>query len=726
MRTKKKTPTESKKKEIKKERPSPSSRTHSPVKEVFKKAKSTPVLRREPDQAPAIQSVQRGTIDKNWKGFAFLVFENKSFEDAYLSQERARHLFHGDRVEAKLNQAKFPVMISVLGHRFRSMVGRFRHEKPAFEGDSPLKKSKSNETASGAGGWFVYERKKAYEIVYLPPSPRLMGIREGDWLKIDLTFHEQGDYPVTGEVVEAYGDAIPASADIEMVSGEYGLNEHHSQQAEDEAEAFKFQIPPGRTDLRDVPFITIDGQTARDFDDAVFVEKQGSGFLLWVAIADVSYYVQLGTALDREAQERGTSVYFPERAFHMLPRKLSENLCSIRPLEPRLALVAKMAFDPEGNLIQTDLMEAVMESKRRATYEEIQAEFEARGQDQAWEYKNHFKLYHLLRKSREQRGTIDFDLPESEVRTDPMGEVLSIRRRFRVDSHRLIEEFMIAANEAVTTWMLSKSWPFVYRVHEVPSLASLAKFQLLAHSMGIPFSVKETITSKKIADLIAELDGHPAQALLNMAALRSMKQAVYSSVHQGHFGLASSAYTHFTSPIRRYPDLVVHRLIRMVLQGEKLSEASRKKLEMDLAQICEHCSYRERLAADAERESIKLKQVRLMAKHVGEDFDGTVVGMAGSGIFIQLGDPYVEGMISADTLEDDHYEWIESRMIFRGQRSGKAFKIGDQCRVKTVKADLDKRQIEFTLVSMAAKPTPSPVIEKEKPKTKKKQTRNSV
>ena len=690
---------------------------------------------KEKELESTFQSVQKATVDKNWKGFAFLVFENKSFEDAYVAPERAKSLFHGDRVEVRLNRAKFPVMISVLGHRFKTMVGRYSSTRP-LEGEESLPSapvssslklrstthSKASQSRSG-GGWLIYERKKAYEVVYLPASPRLKELKEGDWLKIELTFHEEGSDLVTGEILEIYGDSIPASADIDMVAGEFGLTEHHSAQAEAEAKKFTFQIPEGRVDLRKIPFITIDGETARDFDDAVYVEKQNSHYRLWVAIADVSHYVQVGTHLDREARERGTSVYFPERAFHMLPSGLSENLCSIRPLEPRLTLVAKMEFDSEGNRTGIELMEAVIESKRRATYEEIQAESEKNQKNSRWEFAQHFELYQILKKSRERRGTIDFDLPEAEVRLEPNGEVLSIKKRTRVDSHRLIEEFMIAANEAVTVWMLGKNWPFVYRVHEEPSLASLAKFQLLAHSMGIPFSVKEAITSKKIADLISELEGHPAQALLNMAALRSMKQAVYSSVHQGHFGLASTAYTHFTSPIRRYPDLVVHRLIRMVLRNSTFRGTDRDALEKELAQICEHCSYHERLAADAEREAIKLKQVRVMSKHLGEDFDASVVGMVASGIFVQLEDPYVEGLISVASLSDDRYEWLESRMILRGQASGRSFKIGDQFRVKTVKVDLDKRQIEFVLLETQLEPHAKT---SQLPRVKRKSNRNSV
>ena len=258
-----------------------------------------------------------------------------------------------------------------------------------------------------------------------------------------------------------------------MVAAEYSLVEHHSAAAEREAREFGAEVDLGelerRRDLRGVAFITIDGETARDFDDAVFVERRKSGYVLWVAIADVSHYVTPGSALDRESRSRGTSVYFPERAFHMLPRALSENLCSLKPDVPRLSLVARMEFDRKGERESVEVMEAVIQSRRRATYEQIQAEHEANRRDPAWEFAAHFELYRTLRETRSARGSIDFDLPESEVRVEPDGEVLSITRRDRVDSHRLIEEFMIAANEAVTAWMMERRWPFVYRVHDVPA-----------------------------------------------------------------------------------------------------------------------------------------------------------------------------------------------------------------------------------------------------------------
>jgi ribonuclease R len=633
----------------------------------------------------------KATVDKNRKGFAFLIFEDRKVEDAFVPPREAEGLFHGDRVEIVYDPRRKSISnLRVLNHRFREMVGRYAPH--------PVDPRK--------GGWVVYEHKRARIEVFVPEMKPGMKIAPNDWARCKLAFHDKGPYSVTGEILEVYGPDLPPRVDVSMIAAEYNLIEEHPEDAEREAREKKLEIPgrdlEGREDLREVPFITIDGETARDFDDAVYVEREKSGYTLWVGIADVSHYVVEGSALDRDARSRGTSVYFPERAFHMLPRALSENLCSLRPHEPRLAMVAKMRFDRNGKRLETEVMEGVILSKRRATYNEIEAEWQKNRRNREWEFAPHFELYELIKRSRFSRGSIDFELPEAEVVVKPTGEVVSIKQRPRLDAHRLIEEFMIAANEAVTQWMMDLKWPFVYRVHDLPTAAALEKFETLAATVGVHVSLAETVSPKVLADVVQRLDGHPAQALLNMALLRSMKQAVYSATHGVHFGLASPGYTHFTSPIRRYPDLVVHRLLRWALRvqrGEipKLNTAQRERLEGTLAETCEHCSYRERLAADADREAIKLKQVRAMLDHLGDEFEGSIIGMADSGFFVKLEDPYVEGMVSKESMTDDFYQFNEERMVFYGTRKKRTFKIGDQVKVVVARANIDRRQIDFGL-----------------------------
>lgn len=647
-------------------------------------AASSELLAERPAKGGA--NTLRAVVDKNRKGFAFLIFDSKQVEDAFVPPHEADSLFHGDRVEVTMGRGGRVQGIHVLSHRFRELVGRYQ----------PIPAGR------GKGATVIYERKRAREEVYCPnPHPTA---KAGEWVRCRLNF-DPGSGQAIGEVVAVYGEVLPPSADVEMVAAEYNLIEHHSDRANEEAKAYKLDASdPHRVDLKSVPFITIDGETARDFDDAIFVEKNSEGFLLWVAIADVSHYVTLGTTLDEEARARGTSVYFPERAFHMLPRALSENLCSLRPNELRLTMVAKMQFDTSGNRKSTEVMEAVIESRRRATYNEIQAEWEKNQTNPSWEYTAHFALYQLIRKQRSQRGSIDFDLPEAELKVKPTGEVESIKIRARIDAHRLIEEFMVAANEAVTDWMLERHWPFVYRTHEEPSEQALERFQKLAETVGVEVRLQSGPIHQQLARILETLQGHPAQTLLNTAMLRSMKQAVYSAVHGPHFGLASEGYTHFTSPIRRYPDLVVHRLLRWALnvergQKQKLGREEREKLDRELDEICEHCSYRERLASDAERESIKLKQVRAVMGREGEEFDGKVNGIVETGFFVQTADPYVEGMVSRDVLDDDSYEFDEERMAFFGRRTRRAFRIGDEVKIKILKSDIDTRTIDFGLVS---------------------------
>ncbi len=659
----------------------------------------------------------KGTVEKNPRGFGFIVFETRGTEDLFLPPRQAQGLFHGDRVEVTLNGRNDVLECKVIEHRFRELVGRYTPH--------PADPSK--------GGWVIYERKRAREEVFVPgepwaprsptiprPGPQPMAgrastspqadarrlPRAGDWVRATLHFHLTGPFPVTAEIVDIYGATLPASVDIQMIAAEYNLTEAHSTHAELEAGALDPDILSHvrrgeREDLRQLPFITIDGETARDFDDAIHVEQNGSGFILWVAIADVSHYVSEGGAIDREARARGTSVYFPERAFHMLPRALSENLCSLRPNEPRLALVARIEIDRSGKRSSSTLLEAVIESRRRATYNEIQEEWENKKPE--WPLLRHFELFQLLRKARTSRGSIDFDLPEAEILVQPDGEVTSILQRPRMDAHRLIEEFMIAANEAVTAWIMEREWPFIFRIHDEPSETSLQGFQSLAATVGVRFTMEQAGTQRVMADIIRRLEGHPAQDLLNMAFLRSMKQAIYSAVHSGHYGLASRAYTHFTSPIRRYPDLVVHRLLRNALRVEKkktppLKRDALDKLQDKLDETAEHCSYRERLAADAEREAVRLKQVRAMHARLGDDFTGKIIGFSKSGMFVQVDNPFSEGMVRAESMVDDVYEFDEERMLFQGRRRKRSFKIGQTLRVRALKADLETRQVDFGLI----------------------------
>jgi ribonuclease R len=360
-------------------------------------------------------------------------------------------------------------------------------------------------------------------------------------------------------------------------------------------------------------------------------------------------------------------------------------------------------MSPKGEKLETEIYEAVIQSKRRATYNQIEQESLSNLKNPNWKFKPHFELYEILRKMREERGSIDFDLPEVEIKVDETGDPTEINRRDRLGAHRLIEEFMIAANESVTEWMLERKLPFIYRVHGEPAAESLERFRKLAATVGFKFELKEEgVPPLVLANIARKMKGHTAELLLNTSLLRSMRQATYSAEHGIHYGLASEAYTHFTSPIRRYPDLIVHRELRRALRAEKegkhMSNSERQKIEETLAESAEHCSYRERLATEAERESNKLKQVRFLAKLVGDEFEGIVIGMMERGLFIQLRQPFVEGMVPKDSMNDDFYEFNEERMVFYGKRKKRTFKIGDPVWIKVVRADIERRQVDFALI----------------------------
>lgn len=625
----------------------------------------------------------RGVIDKNKRGSAFLVFDRADLEDVFIPRYYTNQLFHGDRVEVYVSDAGEIEDLKVIEHRFKEIFGRIH-----------LQTNKGKRF-----GMLIYERKKAKEEVYVETVPP--EVQEGDWVKAEMVFGQDGGNQA--KIIERIGPDLPAIFDIQMVAGEFNLTEHHTFDAVKQAEGYKLEIPgkdeEGRTDLRHLPFMTIDGERARDFDDAVYVENLGDkGYRLWVAIADVSHYVKEETPLDREAYARATSVYFPERAFHMLPRALSEELCSLKPKVPRLSLAASIDYSKTGEKGEVKIFNAIIESRRRATYNEIEAEKEDP------KHKDLFALYRMLKVQRHTRGSIDFDFPESEIILDEKtGDPSDIVVRQRLDAHRLIEEFMISANESVTEWMLERQLPFIFRIHEEPSPEAIEKFKKLAKNMGVALAIKGGVPRPKdLAEFVAALKSHPAEPVLATGLLRSMRQAIYSATHGEHYGLASEAYTHFTSPIRRYPDLIVHRLLRATLNRENDGESHPNgnvldKLQEKLEEMAQHCSYRERVASEAERESIRFKQIRLMAKHLGEEFEGKVNGLTDKGMFIQLDHPYCEGMVPVESMKDDWYEFNEERMLISGRKKKRTFTIGLRVKIQVVRVDLDARRIEFEL-----------------------------
>jgi len=456
---------------------------------------------------------------------------------------------------------------------------------------------------------------------------------------------------------------------------------------------------PERLDLRSETIFTIDPVDARDFDDAVSIEEKPSGWRIGVHIADVSYYVAEHSPLDAEAWNRGTSVYLVDRVIPMLPEELSAGACSLRPDEDKLTFTCFIDLDRSGRPTGSELRETVICSRARLTYEQAQEIIEGHTPDGippevVSDLKEMAGVAALLTASRAERGTIDFDLPEPLVELDAHGVPISLRARPRQASHRLIEEFMILANEAVARYAAGLMLPFIYRVHEEPDPLRLEEFAHFVKTMGYPIGQGQGSVSRALNALLVRIEGEPIEQLINIAMLRHMKQAVYCTRNDGHFGLASRAYTHFTSPIRRYPDLAVHRLLkRYHHQAPVRSELA--DLETWLDETAEQASERERVAMEAERETIKLKQIAFMEDRLGEVYDGIVTGVTNFGLFVQLREFLVDGLIHISALGDDYYEYEEEKYRLIGRSSGTIFRLGDAMRVQVTRADRVARQLDL-------------------------------
>jgi ribonuclease R len=506
-------------------------------------------------------------------------------------------------------------------------------------------------------------------------------------------------------------------------------------EAEGIAETVFMDDIKGRIDLRLMTTVTIDGESARDFDDAVSLRREGEHFRLWVSIADVSHYVKKESRLDREAYLRGTSVYFPDRCIPMLPERLSNGICSLNPHLDRLTMTAEMLFDRSGLLLQSNFYPSVIRSCARLTYTIVRQIIADGDQEVADKLQSVVpmllemkELTVILMEMRKKRGSIDFDLPEPEIIIGASGQIEAIIPAERNLAHQLIEEFMLAANEAVAGFITSYDVPFLYRVHENPDPAKLNTFQEFIYGFGYEFKlVNEKVNPSELQRLLLQAEGRPEERMINYALLRCMKQARYASENGGHFGLASTCYCHFTSPIRRYPDLVVHRILKAVLLGftpaisagailpadRSLSGANGKQAARQLSiaterlgEVAEHTSKRERVAMEAERDVMELKKLQFMQQHVGEEYNGIITGVTNFGLFVELVDLFVEGLIHISALSDDHYVFDEKQHSLIGRRSGRILRIGDKANVTVVSVSPATRRIEFSLVDHISATTP--------------------
>jgi ribonuclease R len=528
-----------------------------------------------------------------------------------------------------------------------------------------------------------------------------LGANEGDLVAVEVLSYPDGQSEFTGRVVEVIGDHDDPMNDVRRVIHSQGLPYEFSPAAEEQAKAFGNEVRPrdtkGREDLRSLSLITIDGVTARDFDDAVFVEETQRGFRLVTAIADVSHYVKPGTDLDHDAYERGNSTYFPNHVIPMLPEGLSNELCSLRPHVDRLCFACEMQIDRQGELLESRFFEGVMRSQARVTYGEAQEIIDGQSLPQFSAVSDMIRraagLAQILMAKRLREGSLDLEIPETQVVVDESGEAIDIVRSERLFAHRLIEELMLVTNIAAARFLRMKESEGIYRIHEPPKEDNLRLLEGMLWNLGKQ-SLKGGRLQKKLTSALKKFDSHPAGPALNIMTLRSMQQARYSAENVGHFGLGFADYSHFTSPIRRYPDLILHRLIKSLLNRE---EAHLMMSREEIESACVHLSATEQRSTKAERSLVSIKKARFMSQFVGKEFPGMISSVTRFGVFVALKQYDVDGLIKLEELGDDRFDFDEEKMLLVGRRTRRTYALGDAVTVQVVACDVSLGKIDLKL-----------------------------
>jgi ribonuclease R len=641
-----------------------------------------------------------GRLQTHPGGFGFVIPErplDQGTGDIYISGPHLNEAMHGDRVVARIERIKEGGrvegrVIRVLDRSNTWLVGRYDRDE------------------AGMGYVVPFDRRVLMDI-FVPPGQE-GGASPGDMVMLELTRWPTSTRGAIGRVAEVLGNIDAPGVDTEIVIRKYGIPDAHSPEAVAEAvrlgETVSERDTRGRSDFRDLPTVTIDGEHARDFDDAITIDKLPNGhYWLGVHIADVSHYVQEGSTLDREAYERGTSVYFPERAVHMFPSELATGLCSLNPQVDRLVQSCFMEVSRRGEVVRHEFHDGVINSNERMTYTDVNAILTDRDPALLARYASLVpmfermrELFHILNDARRRRGSIDFDLNEAQVIISEGGDVEAIIALQRNIAHRLIEEFMLLANETVATYLEGQEAPTLFRIHEEPDPLKVAKFEEFIGGFGYSLGASlGALRPRHFQKLIERVQGKPEEKPIAFLMLRTMQKARYAPENIGHFGLAASSYTHFTSPIRRYPDLIVHRALRAARQDRFTPEVRDEWIE-DLPEMARHTSEMERRADDAERELLQWKKVKFMADKVGDEFEGYVTGVAAFGLFIELVEHYVEGLVHVSTMADDYYRFIESAHMLRGENTAKSYRLGDKVKVQVVRVNMDVRQIDLGLVDI--------------------------
>jgi ribonuclease R len=636
-----------------------------------------------------------GRLTTNPGGFGFVVPEHGD-ADIYIAAPNLTEAMHGDRVVARIERRSDKGaegrIIKILERSQSSIVGRFEVD------------------AAGLGFVVPFDRRVLTDVHV--PTGQWSSAEAGDMVVVEITRWPSATRGPVGRVTDVLGRIDEPGVDTQIIIRKFNIPDAHGAESVEEARRLGLVVKErdikGRTDFRKVTTVTIDGEHARDFDDAITIERLSNGhYWLGVHIADVSHYVKEGNALDEEAYERGTSVYFTERAVHMFPAELATGLCSLNPHVDRLVQSCLMEVDRRGQVVRYEIHDGVINSAARMTYTAVNAILTDRDEAVTREYahlvpmfEQMHELFGILNESRRRRGSIDFDLPEAEVILSELGQIEDIVVSERNVAHRLIEEFMLLANETVAAHLIANDAPALHRVHEAPDVKKVEDFEAFITTLGYSLAATgRTVTPKQFQKLIDRIRGTPEERPISALMLRTMQKARYDASSLGHFGLATEYYTHFTSPIRRYPDLIVHRLLRESRHGAT-TPARREELVDELPEIAKHTSEMERRADEAERELLQWKKVRFMADKVGDEYEGFITGVVPFGLFIELSEHYVEGLVHISSMANDYYRFVEQQHILRGENTKKVYRLGDKVVVQVIRVDMERRQVDLGLVDI--------------------------
>lgn len=634
-----------------------------------------------------------GIYQAHARGFGFVSIEG-SDDDVFIPEEESGGALQGDEVEIQITRGAGPKtgqrqegkVIKILKRGMSRIVGYYQKNK--------------------SFGFVLPDNQKFLQDVFVPEE-KSKGAVTGHKVVVKLTSYGGDGKKPEGEVVEILGHVNDPGTDVLSIAMSYELPIEFPEKVMNQAERVAKPVSEadrfGRRDLRDVRMVTIDGEDAKDLDDAVSLEVRDGSFYLGVHIADVTNYVQENSALDREAKKRGTSVYLADRVIPMLPHTLSNGICSLNAGEDRLALSCMMKIDENGTIVDHEICESVIRVDRRMTYTAVKQILEDEDEEQCRKYEEFVPMFRemarlssILREKRHRRGAVDFDFPETKVILDEQGRPVELKAYERNTATKLIEDFMLAANETVAEDFFWREIPFVYRIHEAPDEEKIRKLAIFLHNFGYTMHIgNHEVHPKEIQKLLAKVEGKPEEPMIARLALRSMKQAKYTPENEGHFGLAASCYTHFTSPIRRYPDLQIHRIIKETLRG-RMDEERIRHYQSILEEVTKHASETERRAEEAERETVKLKKVQYMKNFIGEEYEGVISGITKWGMYVELPNT-IEGLVHVVNMTDDHYEYIEDRYEMQGINTGKTYRLGQKVCVRVMAANELQRTIDFEL-----------------------------